>query len=80
MRIFTSLLLLLCVAQWSSAQICESDRYKKAVFSGANVTSDVVYSVADLWDPFNLDIPVEQKLDIYHPNGDTQAKRPVVFM
>ncbi len=61
-------------------QDCQSDRFQQAVFTDVSVSYDVVYSTADAYDVLNQDNPEEYKMDIYQPMGDTQIKRPVVFM
>lgn len=56
-----------------------SQRYKKQVFPRINVTRNIVYEKADKYDPLNLNIPEDIKLDFYEPAGDGVAKRPLVI-
>ena len=79
-RIIFTLTITILFQAFSYAQNCESDRYKKAVFSDVTVTEDLVYSTADLYDIFNLPIEFDFKLDIYEPTGDVLEKRPMVIM
>jgi acetyl esterase/lipase len=53
----------------------ESTRYVDPVFGDVDVTSDLVYHETTTHDGQ----PVELKLDIYEPAGDTQAGRPAVM-
>jgi acetyl esterase/lipase len=53
----------------------EGTRYVDPVFGDVDVTSDLVYHETTTHDGQ----PVELKLDIYEPAGDTQAGRPAVM-
>ena len=62
------------------SQNCESERYQKAIFSNVTLTEDLIFSTADVYDPLNLPIEFNFKLDVYEPVGDTREKRPMVIM
>ena len=49
-------------------------RYRDQVFSSVDVTRDVVYGSADVQGQ-----PVDLKLDLYQPSGDTVAHRPLLI-
>ena len=49
-------------------------RYRDQVFSGVTVTSNLTYGRA----PDNDGNPVDLKLDVYQPTGDTQTLRPAL--
>ena len=49
-------------------------RYRDPVFSAVTTTNDVTYGRA----PLDDGTPVDLKLDLYQPTGDTAAKRPAV--
>jgi acetyl esterase/lipase len=50
-------------------------RYRDQVFANVNVTHDIVYGNA----PDLQNNPVDLKLDLYQPDGDTVTQRPVVI-
>jgi len=50
-------------------------RYRDAIFSTVDKTTDVVYGVA----PNAQGTPVTLKLDVYRPHGDATAKRPLII-
>ena len=49
-------------------------RYRDIVFSGFTLTSDLTYGSA----PDLQGNPVDLKLDLYQPAGDTQTRRPAI--
>jgi acetyl esterase/lipase len=49
-------------------------RYRDQVFSAVTTTNDITYGRA----PLDDGTPVDLKLDLYQPAGDTAAKRPAV--
>jgi acetyl esterase/lipase len=49
-------------------------RYRDQVFSAVTTTPDITYGRA----PLDDGTPVDLKLDLYQPTGDTAAKRPAV--
>jgi len=49
-------------------------RYRDQVFSAVTTTNDITYGRA----PLDDGTPVDLKLDLYQPTGDTAAKRPAV--
>jgi acetyl esterase/lipase len=79
-RIIFTLTITTLFQAFSYGQICESDRYEKAVFSDVTVTEDLTYSSAEVYDAFNLPIEFNFKLDVYEPTGDVLEKRPMVIM
>ena len=79
-RFITISCLLILFQTLSLAQVCESNRYKEAVFSSVDKTEDLVYSTEDVYDVLNLPIEFDFKLDVYEPAGDVLAKRPLVIM
>jgi para-nitrobenzyl esterase len=50
-------------------------RYDQEVFSQVNVTSDVTYGSNSDYQ----NVPVTLKMDIYEPDGDTLAQRPLII-
>jgi dienelactone hydrolase len=50
-------------------------RYRDRVFTGVTVTSDLTYGRA----PDLTGMPVDLKLDLYQPTGDTVSPRPAVI-
>jgi acetyl esterase/lipase len=73
-------LIFLFISQYALAQVCESNRYQQAVFPSVTVSEGIVYGEVDRYDAFNIPFPQDIRLDVYEPQGDTRAKRPVVFM
>lgn len=79
-KIVFTLAITIILQAFSFAQNCESDRYKKAVFSDVTVTEDLVYSTAEVYDALNLPLEFDFRLDVYEPEGDNLDKRPLVIM
>lgn len=70
------LCLCLCVAKAQLITDCNSGRYDSEIFPNVTVQSDVVYGA-------NIDangVNLQLKMDIYQPDGDTAALRPVLVM
>ncbi len=79
-RIFYFLFFTLFGMNMAFSQLCESDRYQKAVFPDVTISKDLVYGSADVYDVLNIPLEFDQRLDIYEPAGDVLEKRPVVIM
>lgn len=75
LRLF--LLLLILIPYLVNSQYCDTNRYKKAIFSDVQVHKDVKYGEAQVWNfPFNN---TDLFMDIYEPIGDTLSKRPLMI-
>lgn len=60
-----------------ASQICDTTRYKKAVFSDVQVHKDVKYGEAQVWNfPYNN---TDLNMDIYEPIGDSITRRPLMI-
>lgn len=67
-----------CLFLASSMQLnaqCAGNRYHDFVFTGANVTSNVVYGSNTTFSGSTQSL----KLDVYEPQGDTLSERPLVI-
>lgn len=77
-RIITlSMLFLLVGAFGANAQ-----RYLEEVFDEVTVTEDILYGVNAsvlAYPIFNEAIPVELRMDVYEPAGDTETARPLIL-
>ncbi len=74
------LLLLQCLF---ISQVFAQSRYIDEVFPEVNVTADVVYgrNATMFLNPiFGKPIPIDLKLDVYEPIGDTLTERPLVLV
>ncbi len=58
----------------------QNQRYKSAIFSDRDLTSNIVYGSADPYDALGLTVETDLRLDFYEPMGDTAAKRPLVLV
>ncbi len=77
-RIITLSTILLLVA---SLQV-NAQRYLEEVFNDVTVTEDVLYGVNAsvlAYSIFNEAIPVELRMDVYEPEGDTETERPLIL-
>ena len=73
-RIFTCLLITLYASSANAFTFCNGMRYDKEVFSGVQVTSNIVYG----WNT-NFSGGLDSlRMDIYQPAGDTLAQRPLI--
>ncbi len=77
--LFIAFLSLVWLSASAQTACVGSQRYKKQVFPRINVTRNIVYERADKYDPLNLNIPEDIKLDFYEPAGDGLTKRPLVI-
>lgn len=69
--------LLILIPITVNGQICDTNRYHKAIFSDVQVHKDVKYGEAQVWNfPFNN---TDLFMDIYEPIGDTIGKRPLMI-
>ncbi len=67
-KLYTAIALMLAATQ-AFAQC--GQRYKDMVFSNVDITSDVVYSTSN---------STTLKLDVYEPQGDNEAQRPLIVL
>ncbi|MFN8300640.1 MAG: T9SS type A sorting domain-containing protein [Chitinophagales bacterium] len=67
-KFYTAVALMLAATQ-AFAQC--GQRYKDMIFSNVDVTSDVVYSTSN---------STTLKLDVYQPQGDNEAQRPLIVL
>ncbi|MEX2485893.1 MAG: T9SS type A sorting domain-containing protein [Brumimicrobium sp.] len=58
------------------AQDCSSGRYKNEVFQDFDQTLDIVYGNNTTW---NNSGTIDLELDVYEPQGDTEAERPLLI-
>lgn len=61
----------------TTAQDCTGGRYDEELFTGFDLTADIIYGNNDKNDGENIDL----LLDVYQPSGDMIANRPlIIFM
>jgi acetyl esterase/lipase len=80
MRFTTLCLFLLCLCCVSIAQPCDGSRYYQQVFTTVKTTSGITYGSNVQPTIGNPTATATLKLDLYEPQGDTQAKRPLVIL
>lgn len=73
-KLFTLFLAGFFIPQLLSAQDC-GDRYTLPIFNQVSVTEDIVFST----NVTSAGATASQKADIYEPEGDTFAKRPLII-
>ncbi|HYU62106.1 MAG TPA: CocE/NonD family hydrolase [Solirubrobacterales bacterium] len=71
-----ALLIAACLPAGASAQAPGPTRYLDEVFSSVDVQRDIAYGSA----PDNQGNPVELRLDLYQPAGDTELRRPALIV
>lgn len=70
-----SLAILLFFVQTTFAQVdCSSGRFDTEVFSGVDISTNVVYGANTDYNGSNLSLT----MDIYQPQGDTMLQRPLI--
>lgn len=77
-RIITLSMLFLFVGSLQT----NAQRYLEEVFDEVTVTEDVLYGVNAsvlAYQQFNEAVPVELRMDIYEPEGDTETARPLIL-
>ena len=55
---------------------CTGDRYKMQIFSGFDITSDILYGNNISYTGSSEDLT----LDVYEPAGDTETNRPLMII
>jgi len=75
-RILYLLLFIFTLTLKSNADDCTNGRYLNPVFTRVDVTKNIVYARKKQSDGQYIDL----KYDIYQPNGDTLAERPVMLL
>ena len=55
---------------------CTGDRYKMQIFSGFDITSDILYGNNISYTGSSEDLT----LDVYEPTGDTETNRPLMII
>lgn len=75
-RILYLLLFIFILTLWSNADDCTNGRYLNPIFQRVDVTKNIIYARKKQSDGQYIDL----KYDIYQPNGDTLAERPVMLL
>ena len=78
----TFILVFLMLGFTAKAQLCDTTRYKDAIFNVSR-TDDIVYGNAQaipaVYVSENITVAQDLKLDLFMPIGDTLAKRPLLM-
>ena len=75
-KIFTFIAVAMFLGTINTNAQCTGDRYKMQIFSGFDITSDILYGNNISYTGSSEDLT----LDVYEPAGDTETNRPLMII